>query len=229
MRPATALYPKCWANATVLRSTETNIAPRNQYTGTSTISAGAAVPCGRRACCDCSTGLITGGSVDRWATNHSTPATHSTVATSSPANGRTSVASTVTAAGPSTNTTSSATDSNENAVCNWGVSASRLVHRARTIDPSDGMVAPDTMAGMNRDQTGACRLTAAIRAATATANTSTSGRSTMRWPRRSASRPLCGAQAAEPSAPEDATAPAMPDRPGPAANSKTVHNPPLAN
>src|SRR6201999_3693387 len=226
IRPDSDLYPKCWAKATVLRSTETNIAPRNQYTGTRTSSAGADIPPRRDACrAGGGAGVMAGGSVDRWATNHSTPATHSTVATSSPANGRTSVASTVTTAGPSTNTTSSATDSNENAVCSCGLSASRLLHRARTIEPSDGIVAPLTMAGMNKVQTGACRTTAAISTATEIANTRTSGRSTVRWPRRSASLANCGAQTAEPSAPDDATTPAMPYRPVPAATSSTVPSP----
>src|ERR1700761_1930255 len=199
MRPATALYPKCWANATVLRSTDTNIAPRNQYTGTSTISAGAAdirfarprsdagaaapasaVPASAGAGAGAGMSPATGGSVARWATNHSTPTRHSTVATNTPAAGCTSVASTVTAAGPRMNTTSSATDSNENAVCSCGEPVSRLLHRARTIEPIDGMVAPATVAGMNSTQSGARSSTALIRPAVATVNAATSGRSTAR-------------------------------------------------
>jgi hypothetical protein len=84
---------------------------------------------------------------------------------------------------------------------------------------------PDTVAGMNSTQTGACSSTAAISAAVDTAKTATSGRSTARWPRRSASRATCGAQNAEPSEPVDATAPATPYRPVPAAMSSTVPSP----
>ncbi len=135
------------------------------------------------------------------------------------------MASRVTRTGPSTNTISSATDSNENAVCSCGEPASRTLHRARTIEPSDGMVAPDTTAGMNSTQSGACSSTAAISPAVAIANAVTSGRSTVRWPRWSASRATCGATNAEPSAPADATAPAMPYRPVLAAMSSTVPSP----
>src|ERR1700677_398142 len=44
MNPASGLCPNCWANATVLRSIETNIAPSKRYTGTSTTSPGAGAP-----------------------------------------------------------------------------------------------------------------------------------------------------------------------------------------
>ncbi len=120
------------------------------------------------------------------------------------------MASTVTAAGPSTNTSSSATDSNEKAVCRRGEPASRTLHRVRTIEPSDGMVAPAAVAGMNRTQAGARSWAAATRAAVLTPNAMASGRSTARWPCRSDSRASWGAQNAVPSDPADATAPATP-------------------
>jgi len=41
MNPASGLCPKCWANETVLRSTDTNIAPSRKYNGASTTSPGA--------------------------------------------------------------------------------------------------------------------------------------------------------------------------------------------
>ncbi len=52
------------------------------------------------------------------------------------------MASSVTAAGPSTKQTSSATDSKENAVCSRGEPSSRALQRARTMVPRDGMAAP---------------------------------------------------------------------------------------
>src|SRR6185437_15496891 len=62
----------------------------------------------------------TGGSVDRCDANHSDPSSAHKAAVPTPAAGCTWVASTVTAAGPSTKHTSSATDSSENAVCSRG-------------------------------------------------------------------------------------------------------------
>ncbi len=84
----------------------------------------------------------TGGSVDRWDANHSDPSRAHNAAHATPAAGCTWVASTVTAAGPITKHTSSATDSTENAVCSRGDPASRADQRARAIGPVCGMVAP---------------------------------------------------------------------------------------
>src|SRR6185312_1715449 len=91
MKPASDLCPKCVAKATVLRSTPTNIAPRNRYIGTSTMRPGAARrprrPARRRRPRpgeDLGEDLgedpdgpegpaTTGGSVDRCDANHSDP------------------------------------------------------------------------------------------------------------------------------------------------------------
>ena len=199
MIPASGLCPKCWANEIVLRSIDTNIAPSSRYTGTSTTRLGAAAarrargaparpagPARRRSA------RTAAGSVRRWAANHKVPARHSSTATPTPAAGNTSVASSVTAAGPITKHTSSATDSKENAVCSRGEPASSALHRARTMVPSDGMAAPAITPGANQAQAGRPASTAATSAAVAAVNTASSGRSTRRWPRASTSRPICG-------------------------------------
>jgi len=166
--------------------------------------------------------------VSRCAANHSVPARQSSAAVPTPAAGRTSVASSVTAAGPITKHSSSATDSRENAVCSRGEPASRALHRARTIEPSEGMVAPATVPGGNSAQSGACSCTAAISPATLIAKMTTSGMSTRRWPRESASRAICGAQAARASDPAAETLPATPYWPVPAEISSTVPSPNIA-
>src|ERR1700739_2820672 len=100
MSPAMALCPSRDANATVDRSTETNIAPRNRDMGTRTTSAGAARALRRprresRARPDADdagpTGAAatTGGSVDRCDANHSDPRRAHTAAHATPAAGRT--------------------------------------------------------------------------------------------------------------------------------------------
>ena len=90
------------------------------------------------------------------------------------------MASSVTAAGPMTKHSSSATDSKENAACSRGEPASRALHRARTMVPSDGMVAPAIAPGTKNAQVGSCSSTATISAAVATENTASSGSSTRR-------------------------------------------------
>src|SRR5579864_6425929 len=114
MNPASGLCPKCWANETVLRSMDTNIAPSSRYTGASTTSPGAAAPLAFAVRPPDTS--ITWGSVRRSAANHKVPARQSSAAVPTPAAGNTSVASNVTAAGPITKHSSSATDSKENAV-----------------------------------------------------------------------------------------------------------------
>ena len=123
---------------------------------------------------------VTTGSVLRSATNQRVPPRHSSAATPTPAAGNTSVASSVTAAGPMTKHSSSATDSKENAACSRGEPASRTLHRARTMVPSDGMVAPAIAPGTKNAQVGSCSSTAAISAAVAAENTVSSGSSTRR-------------------------------------------------
>ena len=169
MKPASGLCPKCWANATVLRSIDTNIAPSSRYTGASTTSPGAAAPrtrAGRPGCpgrpAAARSGGTTTGSVPRWAANHSVPSTHSRAATPTPEAGETSVASSVTAAGPMTKHSSSATDSKENAACSRGEPASRTLQRARTMVPRDGMVAPAIAPGTKKAQVGSRSSTAAM-------------------------------------------------------------------
>jgi hypothetical protein len=145
-----------------------------------------------------------------------------------PAAGYTSVASSVTAAGPTTKHSSSATDSKENAACSRGEPASSTLHRARTIEPSDGMVPPATAPGMNSTQLGACSTTAAMSPATLSVKTATSGISTRCWPRESASRANCGAQTAMASDPDADTLPAIPYLPVLAEISSTVPRPYIA-
>ncbi len=106
------------------------------------------------------------------------------------------MASSVTAAGPITKHSSSATDSNANAACKLGEPASRTLHRARTMVPSDGMAAPAIAPGTKYTQAGRPASTAAIRATVATANTASSGSSTRRWPLVSTSRAIRGEQTA---------------------------------
>jgi hypothetical protein len=138
------------------------------------------------------------------------PIRQAAAAAATPAAGCTWVASTVTAAGPTTKHSSSATDSRENAVCSRGEPASSTLHRARAIGPSAGMVAPPSAPGRNSAQSGARSCTAATSAATETAKTTHSGTSTRRWPRLSASRAICGAPAAPASEPAADTLPATP-------------------
>src|SRR6185437_14485336 len=226
MKPASALCPKCVAKATVLRSTPTNIAPRNKYIGTSTTRPGAARRLRRPArrirpgeepgedpdedSDDAEVPATTGGSVDRCDANHSDPSSAHKAAVPTPAAGCNWVASTVTAAGPSTKHTSSATDSSENAVCSRGDPASRTDQRARAIGPVCGMVAPPVIPHRNSVQSGACSVTAADRPATARAKVMHTGISTRCWPIRSVSRPNCGAHIAPPIDPAADTLPASP-------------------
>ncbi len=213
----------------------TNIAPRNRYTGTRTTSAGAASSArrpraaGRRDAETGSRGLVegvtTGGSVDRWDANHSDPSRAHSAAHPTPAAGCTWVASKVTAAGPITKHSSSATDSTENAVCSRGESPSKTDQRARAIGPVCGMVAPPMMPHRNNVQSGARSVTAAIRPTTDTAKITHTGISTRCWPSRSVRRPSCGAQIAKPTAPEAETVPARPYRPVSAEISSTVPSP----
>jgi len=97
-----------------------------------------------------------------------------------PEAGNTSVASSVTAAGPTTKHSSSATDSKENAVCSWGEPASRTLQRALTIAPRDGMVAPAITPGTKKAQVGRRNSTAAMSSAVVKANTMSRGSRTRR-------------------------------------------------
>ena len=184
IKPASGLCPRCWANATVLRSIDTNIAPSSMYTGASTISPGAGTPrtrpARRPARLAGRSRRTTAGSVPRSAANHSVPTRHSTAATPTPEAGKTSVASSVTAAGPTMKHSSSATDSKENAVCSRGEPASRTLQRVRTIAPSDGMADPATAPGTKNAQVGSLSSTATMSSAVATVNTTSSGIRTRR-------------------------------------------------
>jgi hypothetical protein len=77
-------------------------------------------------------------------------------------------------------------------VCRRRLPLSSAIQRARTIDSSDGIVAPASALAMNQTHTGARSVTVATRAADEIANNTASGSSTRRWPNRSASRPACG-------------------------------------
>jgi hypothetical protein len=103
------------------------------------------------------------------------------------------VASRVTTAGPTTKISSSATDSRENAVCSVAGSRSTLLHLVRTIEPSEGMVAPARALVTSRAQTGAPISAVAMNVTVAAAKITASGRSTRPWPKLSASRATCGA------------------------------------
>ncbi len=132
----------------------------------------------------------------RWAANQRVPATHSSAANPTPAAGKTSVASSVTAAGPITKQSSSATDSKLKAACRLGEPASRTLHLALTIVPRDGMAAPATAPGRKNAQVGRPSCTAMMSAAVATANNASKGSSTRRWPRASTRRAMRGAESA---------------------------------
>ena len=95
-------------------------------------------------------------------------------------------------------------------MCSRGEPASSALHRARTIGPSTGMLAPARMPGRNSTQSGAPSCTASTSPVTASANTTHSGISTRRWPSLSTRRASCGAHSAAPSDPDAATLPATP-------------------
>jgi hypothetical protein len=124
--------------------------------------------------------------------------------------------------------TSSATDSSENAVCSLGESASSALHRARAIGPSVGIVAPPTMPVTKSAQSGARTCTATISPVTLATKTVTIGIKTLRCPRVSTSRAICGAQAASASEPAADTLPATPYLPVTAEMSSTVPRPNMA-
>ncbi len=118
--------------------------------------------------------------------------------------------------GPMTNVNSSVTDSNAAAVVirgdagRPGAAPSRAAQRARTIGPTCGIDAPVGTAARNRTHSGACASASAVSTPTDAACTSTPGTSTARWPNRSASRPVCGANRAIETPDTAATAPALP-------------------
>ena len=67
-------------------------------------------------------------------------------------------------------------------MCSSGEPASRTLHRARTMVPSEGMVAPAMAPGTKNAQVGMRSSTVTIRAVVAAAKTATTGSSTRRWP-----------------------------------------------
>jgi hypothetical protein len=118
------------------------------------------------------------------------------MATATPAAGYTSVASSVTTAGPITKIVSSATDSSENAVCSSGESPSSALHRALTMEPIDGIDAPARPPVISSAHSGACSSAQPMSASVQAAKNAASGTSTRRCPSRSASLAACGAQTA---------------------------------
>ncbi len=143
---------------------------------------------------------------------------------STPAGGM-AVASTVTRAGPMTNVISSTTDSRANAECSASGSGSSALHRARTMEPSDGIDDPARQPVISRTQTGALSSAQATKMRQAAPKTAISGRSTRCCPNRSASLAICGAEIAYPTAPAPDTRPASAYRPVEAATSSTVPRP----
>ncbi len=125
----------------------TSVAPNTRPIATK-MTASTIMPVDRMAerCLTPASGTTTGGSVARWDRNHSPPTTAATRGTTSPADGDTLVASTVASTGPTTNTSSSSADSSEYAVCRRRASGTTCVQRARTIEPYDPCVAPETAA-----------------------------------------------------------------------------------
>lgn len=117
--------------------------------------------------------------------------------------------SAVTKAGPPTKITSSATDSNENAVCSLAGSASTCDQRARTSEPSEIPVAPDTAPAAYSVHSGVPEWAHSIRVVSEQACISTSGTSTRAWPNRSTSRPVRGPATATAIEKVAATAPAF--------------------
>ena len=109
-----------------------------------------------------------------------------------PATGSTWVARIVTSAGPVTKIISSATDSNEKAVCSSDESPSRALHRERTTDPSDGRADMNIAPVTNSVHSGARSWAQATNATAPAPNATVSGRSTRPWPKRSMSLPSCG-------------------------------------
>jgi hypothetical protein len=153
------------------------------------------------------------------------PSAASAVAVITPAAGCTSVASTVTTAGPTTKQTSSTTDSSAYAVPRAGSLPSSALHRARTIEPSDGMDPPATKAAASTAASGARSSAQATNTAVAVVNTAVDGRSTRRWPYRSASRASGGEHTAKPTDPAADARPASPYRPVSAATRSRLPRP----
>jgi len=95
--------------------------------------------------------------------SHIAPVKPMTTPVRKPTGGLINVARNVTSGGPTTNTTSSTTDSKAKAVCR--ASASRAsAQRARTIEPMFGPQAPVNPARTNQVHCGAPRTTAATNA-----------------------------------------------------------------
>ena len=139
---------------------------------------------------------LAGGSLRRCMASSRVPVTHAAIATPTPAAGWTSVASSVTSAGPMTKIISSATDSREYAVCSRAGSPSSVLQRDLTIGPTDGMDAPASAPVIRSVHNGARSSAQATNATVLSANDAASGRSTRCWPNRSASLAACGAKMA---------------------------------
>ena len=91
------------------------------------------------------------------------------IAVRKPTGGDTAVARKVTSGGPVTNTTSSTTDSKANAVCRCTGSSSTPAHRARTIEPMLGPLAPVRAARTSQVQIGVPSSTATTKPTPASA------------------------------------------------------------
>ena len=116
----------------------------------------------------------------------------------------------VTRTGPTMKTNSSTTDSMASAVGRRRLPRSRWVQRTRIIEETGGMQAPEIPAARNTVHRGQSSFTAARKATPETTKISSTGSSTRRWPRLSASRPITGPASAVVTAPAAATAPPKP-------------------
>ena len=197
MKPASGLCPKCWANATVLRSIDTNIAPSSRYTGASTTSPGAAAPrtrAGRPAVGAAGrSGRTATGSVPRWAANHSVPSTHSRAADAD-AGGGEDLGREQRHGGRADDEAQLVGDRLEG---ERGVQPGRAREQDAPAGPDQGAQGrhgrrPRSLPARRRPRSAGRSSTAAMSIAVATVNTVSSGSSTRRWPRESTSRAIRG-------------------------------------
>src|SRR6185437_14203125 len=217
------------ANATELRSTEVNIAPRARNAGDSVTSpaAGRLGSFQARPARPSWRGAGRGsGSVRRCSANSSVPVIASRLAVPTPLAANTWVASSVTSAGPMTKMSSSLTDSRANATCSRvGSPPSTQLHLVRTMLLVDGMDAPATRPVTSKTANGARNSAQAMKVAKASAKTATWPSSTRPWPKRSERLAIYGPSTEYPMEPAPATVPAAPYRPVSDTSRSTVPSP----
>jgi hypothetical protein len=131
-----------------------------------------------------------GGSVWAWAANSRLPTVARVNAVTTPLVAWPVVDRKVTRTGPTMKTNSSTTGSIASAVGSCRLPRSRWVQRTRIIEETGGMQAPETPADRKTVHNGQPCLIAARNASPETTKISSTGSSTRRWPRLSASRPM---------------------------------------